>query len=84
MPNKPFLVKQKKIIKKKQRHRKSQEENKVLMLHFKRNKKWDKKKMEELIQLTGLKASQIYKWKWDMQHRDTEKPNKVEPKQKNA
>jgi hypothetical protein len=49
MPTKPFLVKQKKIIKKKQRHRKSQEENKVLMLHFKRNKKWDKKKMEELI-----------------------------------
>jgi hypothetical protein len=40
------------------------------MLHYRRNPEWDRKKLEELKQLTGLKVSQIYKWMWDTRKRE--------------
>jgi hypothetical protein len=55
-----------KTTKKKKRQRKSEAQHKLLEAHYKKSKKWDKNKMAELQQLTGLKPSQIYKWKWDM------------------
>jgi ribosomal protein L17 len=40
------------------------------MLHYRRNPKWDRKKLEELKNLTGLKVAQIYKWMWDTKKRE--------------
>jgi hypothetical protein len=61
--------KQPKLIKKKRRTRKSSDQFKVLLVHFKRSSQWTSEKMEELSVLTGLKKSQIYKWRWDMQNK---------------
>lgn len=48
------------------RIRKNSEQNKILMVEFKTNPVWHKGKILELQQRLGLKACQIYKWKWDM------------------
>ena len=63
------IRKQPKTIKKKRRTRKSNDQFKVLLVHYKRSSQWTAEKMEELSVLTGLKKSQIYKWRWDMQHK---------------
>jgi len=55
------------------RLRKNSEQNKILMVEFEKNPNWQKPKIVELQKRLGLKASQIYKWNWDMQRKTTDK-----------
>ena len=49
----------------KNRFRKSDEQIQTLEIEFKKNPFWDKKKISEMAELTGLTTYQVYKWKWD-------------------
>lgn len=73
-----------KIIYKRERTRKSGKQHELLMTHYRRNPKWDRKKLEELKQLTGLKIAQIYKWMWDTKKREEKEAEKRAAEAKTA
>ena len=57
------------VQKAQKRLRKNEEQYKILFNEFQKNANWDKAKIIALEEQLGLKQSQIYKWKWDMQHK---------------
>eukprot|EP00347_Sterkiella_histriomuscorum_P008730 403343971 len=44
---------------------KTEEQLKYLQSEFSKNPFWDKQKMTQISQLTGLSETKIYKWNWD-------------------
>ena len=50
---------------KKRRQRKNMDQHEILYQYFVKNPSWDKKTIQKLSDMLGLKESQIYKWNWD-------------------
>ena len=56
----------------KKRKRKSNSQLKVLKLELEKETFWDKEKILQVSQSTGLSESQVYKWFWDQKKKKCE------------
>ena len=59
-----------KIMLKKKRLRKNNEQLGFLSKFYKENKIWSKKQIKEISQSIGLKENKIYKWLWDQKNKE--------------
>ena len=57
---------------KQKRQRKNIDQHLLLQEYFDRNPNWDKKTIQKLSDIVGLKESQIYKWNWDQRKKTTD------------
>ena len=54
----------------KKRKRKSTAQLKVLKKEFEQESNWDKEKITEMAEATGLSQAQVYKWWWDQKKKN--------------
>jgi len=52
------------------RRRKNKEQVQQLQKEYVKNTNWTRAFMKELAKMTGLKASQVYKWNWDQKKKE--------------
>ena len=58
------------IINKKRRFRKNNEQLSLLKKFYNEHKSWSKNQIKEISQKTGLKENKVYKWLWDQRNKE--------------
>ena len=59
-----------KIIYKKRRFRKNNDQLALLKKFYEENKSWSKSQIKEISQKIGLKENKVYKWLWDQRNKE--------------